>query len=189
MSAEPIHPAHPLLDHDGPWTEADYLALPPIDGYKVELIDGDLLMSPVGDNPHQRIATRLAIQLDPQLPDDLEVLAGSNAHLEEDRILIPDAVVQRIADRLLNPPEDIVLACEVVSKWGKARDRILKHALYGEADIPWYLIIEQHPRLELILFRCVKSRYIEHARAVEGEVLEIPDLGVTIDVDKLLRRR
>jgi Uma2 family endonuclease len=189
MSAEPVDVRHPLLDHDGPWTEADYLSLPEIDGWKVELIDGDLLMSPIGQTAHQRIVMRLGIQLDAQLNGDIEVLPGVNAHLEEDRILIPDVVVLRIDDRLLVPPEDIVLACEVVSKWGKARDRILKRALYGEAKIPWYLLVEQEPRLELILLRCKRSGYVEHARAVEGEVLEIPDLGVSIDVDGLLRRK
>lgn len=57
MSTDPIHAAHPLVDHEGPWTEADYLALSPVDGYQGGFIDGDLLMS------HQRTVARLPCYL------------------------------------------------------------------------------------------------------------------------------
>jgi hypothetical protein len=42
-----------LLEHVGPWTEHDYLALPP-DRRRIELLDGSLLVSPSSGYRHQR---------------------------------------------------------------------------------------------------------------------------------------
>jgi Uma2 family endonuclease len=190
MSAEPIESTHPLLVHSGPWSEEEYLALPEIPGYRVELLDGDLLMSPIGASPHQRITLRLWRMLDDQLPDELEALEAANVRLGNLRFVIPDGVVTSDhSDWLYCPVESIVLLVEVESPHGKARDRIIKPAVYAEAGVPWYLRVQQHPKLELVLGRRKRSGYVEHARAVEGEVLEIPNLGLRIDVDKLLRRR
>lgn len=54
MTVEPLPREHPLLDHRGPSSEEDYLALPELVGVRIELIDGDLVMSPWQDNAHQR---------------------------------------------------------------------------------------------------------------------------------------
>lgn len=190
MSAEPVYATHPLLAHRGPWSEEEYLALPEIEGYRVELLDGDLLMSPAAGSPHQRIGSRLWRVLEEQLPDDLEALEAANVRLGDRRLVIPDGVVTRdLSDWLICPVDSIVLLVEVESPHGKARDRIIKPAFYADAGVPWYLRIEPRPKLELVLGRRKRSEYVEHARAAEGEVLEIPDLGVTIDVDRLLRRR
>ncbi len=47
-----------LLDHVGPWTERDYLALPE-DRRRIELLDGGLLASPAAGGRHQRLSSHL----------------------------------------------------------------------------------------------------------------------------------
>lgn len=190
MTADPVQHPHPLLDHQGPWTEEDYLALPEIEGLRIELVDGELIMSPVGEHSHQRIAARLWSELDRLLPASYDVLPDVNVRLGEGRFNIPDVVV-------LRQPEDVVyseagnvwLVAEVVSDSGRARDRIFKPALYAEAGIGLYLLVERKPRLELILFRLDGGDYVEHARARKGERLELPGVGVAIEADALVRRR
>ena len=62
-------PAQPdLLDHVGPWTEPDYLALPE-DRRRIELLDGGLLVSPAAGGRHQRLSSQLWHTLGLAAPD------------------------------------------------------------------------------------------------------------------------
>src|SRR5882672_3380853 len=79
------------LQHEGPWTEEEFLALPE-DRY-VELLDGALLMSPYAGSRHQRLSSRLWRALDDVLPAGMEVLVTVNVRIAPSRILIPDLVV------------------------------------------------------------------------------------------------
>lgn len=190
MTAEPMYQPHPLLDHRGPWTEEDYLALPEIEGLRIELVDGELIMSPIGEHAHQRLVGRLFVELDRLLPEPFEALPGANVRLGFGRFNIPDVVVlTEPRDVVFSQAAEVPLAVEVVSKSGRARDRILKPALYAEAGIRWYLVVEHKPELLLILYRLANGAYVEHGRAREGERLELPDLGVTLETDALIRRR
>lgn len=192
MSAEPVEYAHPFRGHGGPWTERDFLALPEDWDQRVELIDGELVVSPHGDGRHQTIGHRLTREFEAALPDDIVALHEANVRLSDKSIPIPDVVVTRdLAGPLLYDVADVVLVAEVVSlsSTSKRRDRILKPSLYAEAGIPWYLRVEQDPHLELVLYRLAGDAYVEHARAVSGKRMEFSELGVTVEVDALLRRR
>lgn len=188
MSAQPAESIHPLLEHRGPWTEHDYLALPELEGTRIELVDGDLVMSPWPDNPHQRLVFRLCQVLDQQVPPGYEALPGGNVRLDAGQILIPDVFITTIGDRLVNDVGDVLLVAEIVSKHGKARDRIIKPLLYAAAGVLWYLHVERWPELTLVLHRLENGSYVEWGRAQDGEQLEVPELGITIDVDALTRQ-
>src|SRR5215475_5823422 len=88
--------ARALTEHGRPWTEDEYLALgETLD--RVELLDGDLHMSPAPTRRHQRISRRLANALeaaDPDLDVDVEV----NVRLRPGTIVVPDIVVSRHTD-------------------------------------------------------------------------------------------
>src|SRR6266545_1021974 len=186
MTADPLQHPHPLLDHRGPWTEEDYLALPEIDGLRLELVDGELIMSPWPDNAHQVMVGYLYRELDRLVPEHLAVLPGGNVRLGPGRINIPDVLVLReFSDVAVNEAADVLLAAEVVSDSGRARDRILKPGLNAEAGIGWYLVVERKPRLQLLLFRVDRGTYAEHARAGKGELLDLPSLGITLEADAL----
>lgn len=64
MVAAPVEQRpHPVFDHDGPWTEDAYLALP--EDKRIELLDGSLLVSPAGIGMHQWLSSQLWLVLTP----------------------------------------------------------------------------------------------------------------------------
>jgi Uma2 family endonuclease len=190
MTAEAIDPMDPILAHRGPWTEDDYLALPDHEGQRIELVDGDLIVSGVGDLQHQELGFRLCRELDRQLPDEFAPFHEANVRLETGRILIPDVVVTtNLGNTQILDAADVVLVGEVVSPSSRSMDRILKPELLAEAGITWYLRVERDRRLELFLHHGERSSYRVHSRAGVGEWLELPELGCEIEVDALLRRR
>ena len=145
--------------HEGPWTEADYLALPD-DNRRIELLDGGLLMSPSASGAHQRLSSRLWLALERARPEGMEVFEAVNVRLGTGRILIPDLVIVRHpqANFTVLDAGDVAMAFEIVSPGSVAADRAIKPRLYAEAGIPHYA------RLELagptaIVGRLVGDRY------------------------------
>ncbi|WP_158542840.1 Uma2 family endonuclease [Phytoactinopolyspora halophila] len=190
MVAEAIDPMDSIFAHEGPWTEDEYLALPAPTGQRTELIDGELVMSPVGDASHQNLGQRLWRELDRELPDEYVPFHEANVRLSSGRIVIPDVVVTTDqSDWLVVDAAEVVMVSEVVSPSSLSIDRILKPTLFAEAGIPWYLRIEREAELMLILQRRKGGGYVEHASVAAGQRLDLPDLGCSIDVDALLRRR
>ncbi len=131
-----------------------------------------------------------AAKLERQLSDEVVAVPGANVRLRVGRLLIPDLVVTTdLSEPLIFAAPDVLVACEIVSSWGQARDRILKPAMYAASGIGWYLLVEREADLELVLHRLDGERYTEHARARQGDRVAIPPLSVDVQVDVLARRR
>lgn len=180
------------LEHAGPWTEEEYLALPET-RQQIELLDGTLLVSPGPASDHQQLARRLANLLEDAAPDELEVVEGINLRVAPGKILIPDVVVtpRRGRVKILNP-EDIVLVVEVVSPSTTTKDQVLKSHLYGTAGIPWYLQVDpETPKPPALgLYELAGTLYVERAHICAGETLPLPPpLIGTLDPSTLLKRR
>jgi Uma2 family endonuclease len=180
--------------HDGPWTEEDYLALPP-GGPKIELVDGRLIVSPAARKAHQRLMQRLAVLLDAQASEDLAVAVELNLRVSPRKILIPDVVAtyEDGGDILVHDPRHVLMIVEVMSPSNCGEEWINKNRLYARAGLPWYLLVEidekDGNRPTLILQRLESGHYVETARATCGQALELPEPLGSIDPDSLLRRR
>lgn len=131
-----------MAAHEGPWTEAAFLALP--EDPRIELVDGVLLVSPYSGMRHQRMASRLWRALATACPAQMEVFETINVRIGPGRILIPDLVV--VTRPGLNDAvcasADVALMIEIVSPGSAAADRAIKPRLYAEAGIPLYVRIE-----------------------------------------------
>jgi Uma2 family endonuclease len=188
--AHPASAPHALLDHDGPWTEEDFLALP-VDR-RIELVDGGLLVSPNAGRRHQRLAFRLATALDAAVPDGLEVMEAINVRAGPGRILIPDitVVTDPGADDVVADAANIAMVVEIVSPGSVAADRAVKPPLYAAARIPHYLRVEfDGVGAAATAYVLRDGHYVEAISALAGQTLTLVEpFPVVLDPSALARR-
>jgi hypothetical protein len=82
---------NPVFDHEGPWTEAAYLALQH-DG-RVEVVDGTLLVGPGAGPQRLEVIERVRAALAAALPEGLRVQGPVPLRLGPDCVLMPDLIV------------------------------------------------------------------------------------------------
>jgi Uma2 family endonuclease len=182
------------IDHTGPWTVADVLALP--DGgthARHELIDGTLIVSPAPGYPHQRASRRLATLLEEAAQATgvaVEVFEAVNVETSSG-LVIPDIAVVRadVARRaeLTLPAAAMVAVMEIVSPSTRRIDRLVKPGVYAEAGIPSYWRLELERFATLSVFSLRAGEYAETAIVSAGEPVTIPvPYPVTVDLEHLL---
>ncbi|ROP40957.1 Uma2 family endonuclease [Saccharothrix texasensis] len=177
------HPA-PSLHHDGPWTLQEVLAMPEDSSQRVELVDGALLVSPLGTGRHQLLVGDCYTALRMACPPDYEAMPGVNVGLSHGRMLIPDFTVNVAGFRgLLLPAQDLLLAGEVLSPSTRLQDLTLKKQLYAEAGVPFYLVVDPRGGEPVAtLFELDGVDYVESVRSEGGYLkLERP-FPVTIEL-------
>lgn len=122
----------------------------PADGRRRELIDGVLHMPPSPSWAHQTLAGLLMARMHAECPAEFAVTQAVEVRVSTLRSFIPDVMVVT-ADATTTPsrksaslfrPEAVILVVEIVSPSTVAMDRVMKPALYAEADIPYYWRIE-----------------------------------------------
>ena len=126
-----------------PFTQADLEQMPD-DGYRRELIDGSLIVTPAPSRRHQTVVVELVTKLHRLCPDHLQLLiAPFDVALTEDTVLEPDLLVARRVDFTeKNLPTAPVLAIEVLSPSTRRIDLTLKKARYEAAGCPSYWVVD-----------------------------------------------
>lgn len=163
-----------IFDHAGPWSEEDFLTLP--EDRRIELLDGELLVTPSAAHAHQRLSSRLWASLDASAPPGFEVLEAINVRLARGRILIPDLAVITTPgiEAVVSDAKDVALVVEIVSPGSVVTDRAVKPQLYAAAGIESYLRIEIGPDgPTAVAYRLRDGSYSEESRAAPGEVLHL----------------
>ncbi|MGH9164473.1 MAG: Uma2 family endonuclease [Acidimicrobiales bacterium] len=169
------------------FTVDDLDALPD-DGHRHELIGGAIVVTPAPAPVHQRVVVRLLNLLQDVCPPGHEVFVApvdydlpAGHRVEPDLVMVPDATVGE--QRLAGPA---LLVVEVVSPGSRTNDRVTKAALYAEAGIPAYWIVDPAAG-RLTALRLAGSGYETYADATGPVVLDWP-VAVTFDVGDLSRR-
>ncbi|SCF17291.1 Uma2 family endonuclease [Micromonospora mirobrigensis] len=171
---------HDEFPPPGEWTTDDLDRLPGDGRRRPELLDGNLLMSPSPTRLHQSIAGRLMAALEETCPADLDVTQGVEVRISRRRSFIPDLLVAELDASVRNPsqyrPNEVLLVVEIVSEGSRSIDRVLKPALYAEADIPYFWRIETESGIVVHAHKLdpVKQVYVEQARMTDGILLPEP---------------
>jgi Uma2 family endonuclease len=183
-----------LPDPSG-YTVDDLHALPD-DGRRYELIDGSIIVSPSATIDHNTISMWIAALLWETVPDGRFVVGmDRSATIDEHNEPRPDVVVARARNlrRSPFPMEDAVLAVEVVSPSSGLRDREAKRALYAQAGIPSYWLVEpdeERPTIRLTEFALGPDKaYVRVVNRVTGVFRTEAPWPVEIDLAALSARR
>jgi Uma2 family endonuclease len=147
----------------GEFSLLDLDALPD-DGMRYELIDGLLVVTPIPPVLHQTAVLNLATQLRKACPEQLKVFLGPLGFQPTvRRSLQPDIVVCRRED--IGPTaieRSLVLAVEILSPPTRMTDVLLKRAIYEEAGVDSYWLIDPEQE-SLMVLELVDGRYVERA--------------------------
>jgi Uma2 family endonuclease len=182
-----------------PWaghqlTLADWEAMPEDEQFRLELVEGLLLIMPNPRSWHQHATTKLTYRVMDQLTEDLIALSEVEVVVSElpltirtpDMIVIPTEIYER------NPPRvaaaDVLLATEILSDGTRKVDRILKFAEYAEAQIPQYWIIDLDEPPSLRAFTLVGGAYELSGEFTGAVTLDVAGHAVTVHPGALIRR-
>lgn len=167
-------------------------------GYRVEIIGGQILVTPSPDAPHARALDRL------RAPFAAAGLAGGDTEvLQNVSIWLPDGpedyatpdlsvvdadIDAHYVENNCYDPVAFRLVLEVTSSNWKV-DLQTKVTAYANANVPVYVIIDRkHQRIH-VLTEPAKDEYANHRIHAPGELVTLPDsLGakVTLDVAGIL---
>mgnify|MGYP003547998936 CR=1 FL=1 len=134
----------------GPYRAADYWKLP--EGEPVELIRGELVMSPAPRSSHQIVVVLLTELFSgiSRKSGGFALCAPSDVILSDDTILQPDVFYiakdrrNIVGDRIDGAPD---LVIEVLSSGAERRDRVAKLDAYARCGVPEYWMVDYTTRV------------------------------------------
>jgi len=173
-----------------PTTQAEvllegFLALDTPEGFRAELIEGEILVKPPPDGHHEHILSRLVAQVYRQSQTDMQhsgnkglQLKGGGADPEDHAI--PDATFVPRELRLFRgadpwmPCDGVAMIAEATSTkphW----DREVKRHCYARGGIPFYLLVDRETRSVILFGDPEKDDYREHHKLPFGKPLTLPE--------------
>jgi Uma2 family endonuclease len=180
-----------------------YLGLP--EGFRAEIIEGDIVVSPAARFTHNRIATRVANAFARAADMDAgfrwEAVVGTGVGEPESRGWIPDVAIvdkgrgDEVAEAglVVIGPSDMVMAVEVTSPSNADHDREpgpqhrqkngnrikTKWADYASAGVEYYLLVDCDPRVSrAILYSDPNPSTARYETAIAwdlGEPIVLPE--------------
>lgn len=184
MTREPDTPAEFLL--------ADFLTFDIPEGYRAELIDGEIVVTPPPDGNHGRSIWRIVQQISQSSSTQMDyspeagLIVPSRGIPDEGR-LIPDGVFAPAELDVFHHapswmmPDGIELVLEVTSS-RPGLDRHEKRLAYAGAEIPLYLLVDRQLRRVTLYSHPAQGDYSRACTVSFGDKLELPaPFGFTLD--------
>ena len=172
------------LDRLPDYLLADFLNLDTPQGYRAELIDGEIVVTSPHDGNHGRSIWHILDQVvrsssvEMQYSGHSGLIVPSCAIPDKGR-LIPDAVFTPAELDLFRdappwmPPDGIELVLEVTSSRPEL-DRIAKRHAYAGAGIPLYLLVNRQLRRVTLFSHPVHDDYSQTNAVPLGDKLHLP---------------
>jgi len=179
----------------GQWTYADWLGLPD-DGFRYELIEGELFVSPSPSVQHQiAISSLLSAVYQHAKEADLGLVLTAPIGVrlpEEETIVQPDLLfisrerLDLVKDNVIDGAPDLVVEILSPSNW--VFDRTRKQKAYEQAGVREYWIVDYRARTVDVLV--LEGReYVQRGQYSEGDVAPSEALpGFAIPVADIFAR-
>ncbi|MFD8297694.1 Uma2 family endonuclease [Streptomyces bauhiniae] len=167
-------------------------------GYRVEIIGGHLLVTPVPDAPHARVLSKIMVLLFRGELHRRETLVaqkiairlptGPEDYAVPDLVVVDEDIEDHYAENNTYHPACFRLVLEVTSENWKD-DLGTKVNAYAQAGVPVYVVVDRtHRRLHLFTDPA-EGQYAHHHVHSPGELVALPDsIGakVTLDVAAII---
>jgi Uma2 family endonuclease len=147
-------------------------------GVRLELVNGDIVLSPSPTTDHSRVIFALIRILDPYiLKNGLGELFGDvDTVFREDTVRRPDllfvaAARKQIVEKAVTGPPDLCI--EVLSPSTATDDRVEKFELYRASGVKHYWIIDPHARMAEA-FTLRREEYVLAASGRDNDKVKFP---------------
>lgn len=178
MAHEPLTQAEVLLE--------GFLALDTPEGFRAELIEGEIVVTPPPDGDHEKYISRIMRQVIKRSRTDMDVSGNKGLTLKSDEAcpknhVVPDATFAPIELDLFEsagswmPCDGVAMVLEVTSTKPKA-DREAKRRCYARGGIPLYLLVDRDASSVTLFSDPEKDDYREHCTRPFGKSLTLPEL-------------
>ncbi|MDX3645006.1 Uma2 family endonuclease [Streptomyces sp. MB09-02B] len=159
-------------------------------GWRVELIEGEICVTPPANGEHEEIVSELTEQVIDRRRDrslrnytgiGLDVPGGSmTGHVVPDLAVAPKGTFDD--EQEWHDPSAVLLVAEVTSTSTGDRDRETKILGYARAGIPVYLLIDREEAEVTVFSEPSGDRYAKTVKCKLGMVVPLPDpLGFELD--------
>ncbi|MGW4894220.1 Uma2 family endonuclease [Kitasatospora sp. NPDC004240] len=153
-----------------------FLALDTPPGYRAELIEGEIVVTPPPDGNHESAFAFVNRQLLRDAEIDVHV-SGTKGLITPGGRFVPDGTVCPVG-WLKNAepwadPSGVLLVFEVTST-NPHKDRVQKRRGYAAAGIPCYLLVDRGEGLVTLFTQLVEGDYTDATRVPFGEPLDLP---------------
>lgn len=161
-----------------------FLGLDTPEGFRAELIEGDIVVTPPTDGDHEDYLSIVNEQVYGQSATAMQtsgykglVLSGSGDHPADH--VIPDATIAPRSLRLFRgappwmPSDGVAMVVEVTSTKPR-NDREVKRRAYARAGIPLYLLVDRDKSTVTLFSAPSAEDYVGHTAAPFGKPIPLP---------------
>ncbi|MGW2376135.1 MULTISPECIES: Uma2 family endonuclease [Kitasatospora] len=161
-----------------------FLSLHSPEGFRAELIEGEIIVAPPPDGDHEDYIDLLIDQVKAKSEVHMQVSGGKGLRLVSGGLcpknhVIPDATFAPRSLRLFRgappwmEPDGVALVAEITST-KPDQDRIAKRHCYARAGIPLYVLVDREKSQISLFSKPHREEYTEVHLAAFGEPLAFP---------------
>ncbi|MEU0944992.1 Uma2 family endonuclease [Streptomyces canus] len=176
VAHEPLTPAEGLLEI--------FLALDTPEGFRAELIEGEIVVTPPPDGDHEDCIGLIVNQVIRQAQTDMQFSGNKGLKLQSGggcpkNHVTPDGTFAPAERRLFRgadswmPCDGVAMVLEVTSTKPEA-DREAKRRCYARGGIPLYLLVDREASSVTLFSVPEKDDYREHCTRSFGKPITLP---------------